>query len=65
VASVFPFSRDVVEGSMRKPLLENSQSVAIELTPTGVEASAYGVALIQHNQFFALDREIVFGASPT
>jgi predicted NBD/HSP70 family sugar kinase len=65
VASVFPFARDVVEGSMRKHLLEDSQSVAIELTPMGVEASAYGVALIQHKQFFALDREVVFGASPT
>ena len=53
LASVFPFARDVVEGSIRKHLLEENQSVAIELSPMGIEAAAYGVALIQHKQFFA------------
>ena len=64
VASVFPFARDAVEASLRKHLLEENQGVAIELSPMGIEASAYGVALIQHRQFFALDSEALFGAAP-
>lgn len=53
VASVFPFVRDVVEASIRKHLLEENRSVAIELSLMGTEASAYGAAVIQHKQFFA------------
>lgn len=64
VASVFPFARDRVEASIRKHLLEENQSVAIELSPMGIEAAAYGVALIQHRLFFAFDKVAVFGASP-
>lgn len=63
VASLFPFARDAVGASLRKHLLEENQSVAIELSPMGIEASAYGVALIQHKQFFALDNAALFGAA--
>lgn len=64
VSSIFPFVSDVVRESVREHLLEESQNVPVELSPMGVEASAYGVALIQHKQFFAIDSALLFGASP-
>ncbi len=63
VSSIFPFARDLVVESLRQHLLAESQDVSIELSPMGVEASAYGAALIQHKQYFAIDSDMLFRAS--
>lgn len=64
VSSVFPFAREMVVESLHQHMLAASHDVPIELSPMGVEAAAYGAALIQHKQFFAIDSgEILFGSS--
>lgn len=65
VASVFPFAKEALQESIREHLLEGTRETEIELSPLGIDAPAYGAALIQHRQFFAMDSELLFGVSPT
>ena len=64
VAAVFPFAREALQASIREHLLEGTPETEIELSPLGIDAPAYGAALIQHRQFFAMDSELLFGISP-
>jgi predicted NBD/HSP70 family sugar kinase len=64
VTAVFPFARQAVERNIRENLLHGAPDAPIERAELGSGAPAYGAALIQHKQFFALDEEILFGVSP-
>lgn len=64
VASVLSFAEADVQASIRQHLLESAHKTIIEISSIGTEAPAIGAALMQHREFFSLDNEILFGASP-
>lgn len=61
LADVLLHSPEVIVEHMAKGLLPNSHHPQIERSVVGVEASAVGVALMLHQEFFSLDSQKLFG----